>query len=283
MKKQKFFYLFLIFLGMCNTLDAQINLLKSEEFNIEAKINLVTDQLTEVRSTSAASLELKNGELDILFPLIRNVKDQFYNVSLEMTLNGQPIFPKQEELTGFYGENLVSKNRVNKRITWMNLIDNYQQLEGDLKIKIKTELRGKLELAIDCSNPPVFSKKEKMRYYIAGGVGVAAIGAGQFFRNQSDKIYEDDYLTSQTLEEAQPNYDKANSNHQTYLILTYAGTAIIVTDLVLYILRNRKHKSRMRVYKKFCNGNTLSVSPLIELPSSLNPQSSSGLQFTYTF
>lgn len=283
MKKITLLFSFLFCCGILTNLNAQINLLKSENYLVEAKINLAQDQLSEINSTNNASLELKNGELDIIFPTIKNLKEQFYSVGLEISLDGKIIVPFQENLRGFYGEKLNSNESGSKRVTWMNLIDNYQQLEGLLKVTIKTELRGELEMPIDCNNPPVFSQKEKLRYYIAGGVGVAAIGVGQLFKNKSQKIYDDDYLTSLSLDEAQPEYDKANSNHHTYLILTYAGSAILLTDAVLYILRNRKHKAQMRLYKKFCNGNSLSVRPMIEFPSISNFQGASGVHFTFSF
>ncbi len=284
MKINNYLFVFLLILMSNQTILAQVNLLKSEQHTIEGNINLINDQLSDIKSSSTATLALKNGELEIMFPTRKTTNQQFYSIQMEATLNGVPLSISEENLHGFYGPNLMALADGVKNVLWMNIIDKHQQLDGKIKVTITSELRGQLEVPIDCDNPPVFTKKQKLPYLIAGGVGVAAIGVGQLFKAKSNSTYDDDYLTAQTFAEAQPKYESANSDHQTYLILTYAGSTILVADLVMYLIRNGKHKRQMRLYKKFCNGNSLSVSPMIELPSNnASNTGASGLHFTLNF
>lgn len=276
---------FILFIFLYSTLtNAQINLLKAENYILKGNINLIEDQLTSVESLSGASISLINGELEISFPLQQTKEEQFYDIRMEVELNGLPMDLEIENIKGFYGTKITNLTTGIPTITWMNLIETYYQLEGQLEIKVSTELRGKLEVPIDCNTPPTFNQKQKLPYLAAGGVGLVSIGLGQLFKRKSQSTYDDEYLASLTLEEAQPRYDDANRDHHTYLILTYAGSAIIVTDLVLYLIKNKKYRDQLKLYKKFCNGNSLSIQPLIELPSmDTSLSGTSGVRFTLNF
>lgn len=276
--------LFILFsFGITTSLEAQMNVLLKEVHTIEANINLINEQLSDLKSNGKSNMDLVNGELNISFPLKRNIKEEFYKVQLEVSLNGKTLSLMEENLSGSIGEKVVSDKEDLKNITWMQLIDTYQQLEGRLLIKVTTELWGKSSVFVDCDNPPVFGAKQKRPFYIAGGAGLVAIGAGQYFKSKSDKKYEDEYLTANSLEEAEPKYEEANSDHHTYLILTYAGSAILVTDIVWYLIQNGKHKKRMKVYKEFCNDKSMTISPLIEIPAGPSNNGATGIQFTFTF
>lgn len=263
--------------------DAQVSLLYEEEYTVEANINLAKDQLTEIVSKNAVNLELSNGELMIHFPLKENVRQEFYKVDLEISIDGEALSLMEENLDGDFGDHVISKKNETQKITWMQLVDSYQQLNGQLLIKIKAELWGKPLVLVDCNKPPTFTFKQQMPYAIAGGVGLLAIGAGQYFKIKSRDTYDDEYLNAQNLEEAIPLYDNANSDHHAYLVLSYAGSAVLVADAVWYLIRKGKYKKQLRIYEKFCNKISLSVEPMIELPIDPNGDSATGLRLSFNF
>ncbi|MFK7808288.1 MAG: hypothetical protein AB8F74_10850 [Saprospiraceae bacterium] len=261
---------------------AQVNLLQAEEHILQANINLAKDELSAIQSNSKATIALKDGELNIYFPVKPNNADQFYNVNVSITLDGQEINPMEEGLTGFIGSKLSTEIEGRKSIIWTNLVDTYKQLKGKLEVKINVELRGALQMTIDCNNPPTFTRKDKMPFLIGAGVGLLSIGAGQIFKDRRDDIYDNDYLNSSSTEESEPFYDDANGNHHAYLILSYTGAAILITDAVWYFVKRGKYKKQLKIHKKFCNGNEVTLRPMIQLPVQTAP-ATSGIRLTARF
>ena len=198
-------------------------------------------------------------------------------------LNDQPLSISPEQLKGEVGR--LSSGGAKQAIL-SGLMERFINLEGELSLTLTAEQWGEfvLPLGIDCDNPPTFTGKQKMPYIIAAGVGVASIGVGQLMKQQSEDTYDNDYLTAGSLAEAEPIYEDANSKHHNYLILTYAGSAILVLDAALYIIRGARHQRRLKLFKQYCDDNkSLGLEPVFELPSGLQPAGQAGLKMTFNF
>ncbi len=271
---------------------AQPQVLNSSSRTFRATVNLAAGQLSDQQLSAGTatsdledlSLQLRNGDIIVSYRL-KNPDDRedFYLTALTATLNGVPLPAAPEFLSGDVGTPLTSGGQ--RQITWSGLLEKYVNLEGELTITLTAERWGELQLPVDCDNPPSFTSKQRVPYYIAAGLGAAAIGIGQIFRAQRDDKYQE-YENTRNYDAATPIYNDANSKHHTYLILTYAGAGIIVADAVLYIIRQSRYKKKLRLYQEFCNQSNLTLAPEVEIPMSqaIGPsQGKIGFRLTYSF
>lgn len=265
----------------------QPEVLQSSARSITAEIDLANNRLTPAPSASqdpsnlirTLSLEIQDYDLLIKFSLAPPEAEQYYQLALAVELNGEPILPAPEHLRGKLGQPVTETNHA---ISWNNLLEQYINLEGKISFTLHAELWGERFLPIDCAIVPSFSGKQRLPHFIAAGLGAAAIGAGQLFKNQSDDIYNNDYLTSETLAEAQPRYEDANGKHHTYLVLTYAGAAVLAVDAAWYIIRQIRYNKKMKLYKQYCP-NAVGIQPFIGLPAQNTPNGMAGMRFTLPF
>ena len=284
------------FFGNLFFANAQFSSLPPINHYMEGHIDLAKDQL-RIDSTSNSGLEatLKDGEIIFTFHLgkfqnksIENIRKNlpgklFFEVQLKLELDGVPIIPFEENLKGDLGEKIPLMEYSEKEIIWTNLVETYLQLEGVLKVRINTVIKG--EFDFNCSNPPKFSTQQQLKYFVAAGAGVALIGVGQIFHNKSQKTYNDNYLPAPDRQTAQPFFDKANDQHHMYLILTYAGAAVITADVVFYFFKHQSIKKEKRLFESFCGNRNLSMDlqPTFELNPSGKGGNYTGLQMTFTF
>ncbi|MCB0580964.1 MAG: hypothetical protein KDD10_16840 [Phaeodactylibacter sp.] len=273
-----------LFISLPAWLFAQPEVLQSATRSISAEIDLANGKLNPAPSASQApanliqrlDLEAKDYDLIINYSLAPAEPDQYYQVTLNAELDGEPIRPAPEHLQGELGQPVTGTNHA---ISWTRLLEQYINLEGKISFTLHAELWGERILPIDCDVVPSFSGKQRLPHYIAAGAGALAIGAGQLFKNQSNDIYDNEYLASETLAEAQPRYDDANGKHHTYLILTYAGAAVLAVDAAWYIIRQIRYNKKMKLYKQYCP-DAVGIRPIIELPSQNAPNGMAGLRLT---
>ena len=247
-----------------------------------AQINLAEGRLSEATSAENVRLELQYGELSVFYQLPElGEEGRFYEVEPAIRLNGRELLlVPSEEFRGDWGRPLTPGAR---RLLWIDLPARYIQLQGELEMVLTVRRWGERKLPYDCSlGEPRFTARQRLPYYLAAGLGAAAIGAGQIFREQSQRIYDRDYSNSETLEEASPLYEDANNKHHTYLILTYAGAGVLAADAALYLIRRRRYKKNMEWYEQYCRENSLSFRPAAEWPSA-GKEASVGLKMTWTF
>lgn len=285
-------FIFLISLVAID-LSAQFQELDTLSKTISATIDVAAEQLRLDADFSRGNhtelgiqdfdLSLRNGELIISYDLLPTTEEQHYVLSLDITLNGEPIHLAPEYLKGSIGQNL---NGGTGTIIWTNLLEQYINLKGQLKVRLIAHIWGDFfaRFGIDCSaDRPDFTVKQQIPYYAAAGVGLISIGVGQIFRSKRNDIYNNQYKTSSTLDQATPHYDDANNKHHTYLILTYAGTAILLADATWYIIRQIKTKRNQKLYDRFCKQPSLSLKPVFELPSNGTLTGQAGVKLVYTF
>ena len=270
---------------------AQVQRLSQYTHEVSAEIELVEGRLDVSPGSigtpslvETSSMTLENGDLIIDYRLSTLGKDQYYKVNFEASVDGQEIKVYREDLMGSISEEIRGEGNLDEQVRWMNLLDRYIDLSGSLTIELQVELWGlpTLPYGIVCGEPPTFTLKQKLPYIITAGVGVGALGASYIFNKKANDVYDNDYLTQNFQESAEPFYQEANDHHQKSLIFRYAGAAILITDAALYIYRSIRHGKKVDAYREFCNdGSTFRIEPVVELNNSLTSRSQMGLKFTY--
>jgi hypothetical protein len=268
---------------------AQVQLLSTSSRTARAMIDMAAGQLSkstdEGEPSHFQSLELSvsNGELVIQFELAEHTDKGYYEMKgMEVLIDGQPLLLEPEQIIGETGK-IPTGGR--KKLVLAQLLERNVTLKGSLMVTMTIASYGerKLPFGIDCSAPPTFTAKQRLPYYLAAGAGAACIGLGQYYRIQSQDVYENDYKNAATLQEATPYYEDANGKHHTYLILTYGGSALLVADAVLYFIRDRNYRKKTELYKEYCGGTSFLLEPIIETPSLRNPDGQAGIRFTLNF
>jgi hypothetical protein len=236
---------------------------------VAAQINLAKGQLESVDSKEQIKLQLKNGDLIMKYTLPQlSEEGRYYEVIPRIQLNGTPLQLRlYESFRGDWNKNITSGN---KNIVWVNLLQEYIQLEGKLEIALTIHQWGERKLPYNCNlGMPTFTLKQKMPYFLAAGAGVLSIGAGQLFKRNAQDIYTNDYLESGTLAEASPFYKNANKKHHSYLILTYIGVGILAADISLFTIRYRKYKKKKALYDKYCKDSNIGALPNFDISTGL--------------
>lgn len=252
---------------------AQDQLLRTSAQSLNTEIDLARDQLTVTdRSQSIAeanlsnlNLRLEGGNLIIGYQLQGTGRNEYYQVGLAVTLDGQPLRIPPESLSGDLGAEIFAEERLTlKRIIWINPLETYPTLRGSLAITLTAELYGAVALPfnIDCDNPPSFTGKEQLPHFIAAGVGLGSVLIGQALLSSADDTYENDYLTSSTATDAEPFFEDANSQRHTALTLTYAGATILAVDAGWYLWRLFRYKSQQKAFEQYCPKGNVRVRPL---------------------
>lgn len=79
------------------------------------------------------------------------------------------------------------------------------------------------------------------------GVGTASVASSFYFKRQSDKLYST-YISTFPSQNSENLYFKANKNRHTWLILEYAGSAIITAGIINFTrkLFNRRRHNKMQ-------------------------------------
>ncbi len=261
--------------------------------NVSAQIDLVNGQLdltTEENLSSSMireiSISLTNGEIIVEYEFQRANQGQNYRVDFNANLNGSDLVLYREDIIGAIGQDLAANQQGRRQLIWTGLHDRYVDLNGILLMSLDVELWGQPQLpfGIECGVPPTFTMKQKMPYLIAAGVGAASLGASLLFKNKSNDTYENDYLTQNFQEAAEPFYQQANDDHQKSLIFRYAGIGILAIDAGLYIFRSIRHQRKKDAYDEYCrNVSGIRFEPVVEPSlSAVNP-GQLGLKLTWTF
>ena len=223
------------------------------------------------RSGAIKHIYYKPDDIIVNYALNQPLEKQYYTVSLLAKLNNQVLEIDPNNLLG--DTEKIDQLKTDYTIIWANPLEAYIDLEGELELALKIELRGKryLPFKIDCDSLITkYTQIEEFPHYLAAGVGVASIISGQIFKTRSGNIFDQDYRSSENILLAEPNYQKANQNHHAYLLLTWAGGTILVADLAFYWWRKKRAKQKEKVYKDNCINFDLNPS-ISYSPSDNNP------------
>ena len=286
------FFLVFSFLSIHFCIGQGTILTDSYSKNVRGEINLIQDQFsgvvdldtTQNNRIESIEVSLVNAEIVISYVLAPTEENHSYDVALGVTLDGQPLSIRRENILGTYGTAIESTGEEKRNLlTW--LLERYGNIEGTLEVNLIANhnyvFNSRFEL--DCDNPPVFGSREKIPYYIGAGVGVGMIATGLAMKTESNNIYDTEYLKAETAQAAQPFLDKAQSKHDAFVILTAAGAAILIGDAVLYYFRNKRHKEWLEDLDKFCEEQSIGFKPLFEPSFSPANPGQLGMRFTYTF
>lgn len=275
--------LLLLCLPVC--LSAQPQVLSSSSQSLKGIIDLAKGELnngiTSPNSGTKVSnlnMAIQNGDIVITYQLPVLEEDHFFEIIPVIKLDGQQLLLATDEFRGDLGRPVPPGS---KQIIWLNPLERYINLVGQLEVTLTTNEWGELELPYDCAlGEPTFTNKQKMPYILAAGLGAASIGVGQLIKNQRDDIYQQ-YQDAENLAAATPLYEDANGKNHTYLILTYAGTAILVADAVMYLIRQGKYKKDLKNWETYCKPDGIGFQPVFELPDGgLRPNGNVGFKMT---
>ncbi|MCB0633242.1 MAG: hypothetical protein R2824_23330 [Saprospiraceae bacterium] len=265
--KKLFLFLLLILSGRAY---AQMEILESAAPKVTSVINLIQEGITPgivegaTAKISQLQLSIEKGDVVLSYQLPVLEDDQFYEVMPQIKLDGKALIIAPDEYRGDLGRTVAPGSR---RIIWLNPLERYVNLTGQLEVQLLVNIWGERQKPYDCSlGSPTFTAKQRLPYLVAAGVGVASVGVGQLFRKQKETTY-DDYINADTKTASDPIYLDANSKNHTYLILTWTGTAILAADAVLYLIRQKRYKRNLNYYETYCKSGSTSFQPLIELPN----------------
>ncbi|NND35025.1 MAG: hypothetical protein HKN76_20735 [Saprospiraceae bacterium] len=271
---------------------AQNQLLSSSRSTIVAQIDIADGQLemeqaAQIQGVLIQSLspQLQNDDITFSFQLQEGKEEEEYRINIRAMLDGAVINIKQEDLLGDYQDRIPASGSQGKEIIWSGLLDRYYDFRGRLEVILSVELWGQptLPFGVRCDEVPVFDGRQKLPYYIAAGAGLAALGISFVIGSEAQKIYDDDYLSQNFEQAAEPFYQDANDKRHTALLLRYGGIAVLVADAAVYFYRRDRHKKKLATFSEFCGNAPVSVRPVYERTSEALAGSSIGLKFAYRF
>lgn len=290
------FRIWTIFVLLCLLLPLGIQAQIVQRFpfslSVNAKIDLQNETVEMISSPPVErenrikdlTLDLRHGELIISYSLDKSEKGNYYDIELYAELGGTPILLKPGKLIGDIGTGIETSAVSNFEIVWPGFYEQFLQIEDDFSLSLKATYVDQLKVAgLDCDNPPVFGFKQQWPFLATLAVAGGSIGAGQYYKGRSEDTYNTQYLPAGSLAEANPIYDKANQEHQQYLILTYAGAALIAGDLIWYVVRSARHQKRLKLFDEYCKeGQALNIDPVFS-PGIGEVSTSTQLRLTFSF
>lgn len=286
-----------------HSISAQINLVEGElEWEQDSMI-LIEGGGIFPNEMLLDSLAINYGELVIYYHLPKreiSQPDDFsrkppnneevvfqYKVQLSLALNGESLTPQPEYILGDIGSNITPQEEgLSKMILWTHILQDYVNINGELTVRLTIEEQTNFFYIFGsfCAERPLFEFEQRLPYYMVGGVGIGLVVAGILEECSSNNIYENRYLKSSSLKEANPWYDKANNKHHLAIIFAAVGSAIFVVDALLFYQRDRIHKRESARFERVCTGfKSLTFNPVLELPASQPNGGQLGVQIVYTF
>ncbi|MDH3648905.1 MAG: hypothetical protein OEQ53_04435 [Saprospiraceae bacterium] len=275
-------------LALCTL--AQVQQLGTSVFRIEAEVNLLEDHFNATEQPGQQGTMLRNvqtawekSDLVIDYELPRSEDEQYYQVSLEVSLDGNKLLIHPDDLLGDVGS-IVNNPVAARQIIWTRLLDRYGQLAGNLSIELTAVFWGKpsLPFGVDCANMPTFSGKQKLMHYVIAGVGAATLGASFVVGNEAQDIYDNQYLAESFEQAAEPFYQDANDKRHQELVLRYAGITLLSLDAIWYVYRSIRYRQKLRTFEEFCGDSVVRINPFYK--SNYTDQGSQmGLKLTYRF
>ena len=230
------------------------------------------------------SLEIQNSDLVINYELDPIEQGGHYEVSIGFIATEQEgtVDLDQLYLMGAIGRIDYPSQRVLK-VRWTEALEHLQDPLGSILIQLNVTQFGKPKLfeVIDCDNPPTFEWRKNKGLWVLAGLGVASIGAGQWMRIESNRIYNDLYLPETNFSQGKDYYEQANTRNHWYILLTYAGAGLLATDLILFQASRSSYKKELREFEEKCN-QSLSLRTSI-LPNPYTPSPAMGLGLRFRF
>jgi len=272
----------------------QSNIIKTFEDKIKGDLSLVEGQLRLMSSNKKTTTnsrvilknaQLENGDLIISFDLA-----EFRNLEKKMTLNIQP------SISTVNGEILVAqpkflegnlKNSYHNKpqglqLKWNDFQDHYRFGE----INIMLNLRGQLEgvSPIDCNNPPIFGKQQKLLHYVIAGLSVGTVITGYAIENSSNNLYEQyrgEIFEGESDVVATTTYNKANTRNKAGGFLKTASYTVFGINAAVYAFRQIRYKKRKKEYDYYCEQKKkLSIQPYLNFQSE---NTYAGMQMAFQF
>jgi len=271
---------------------AQTQLLNSSRARMSALINMADGQM-DIQNAGqiqgsiirSASVRLEYDDLIIPFRLQSGREGDEYQITIQARLDGEIVQIHPEDLSGRFQEKIIASEAGDHEIIWRGLLDRYYDFTGQLEITLLVELWGKpiLPFGVDCDQIPTFSSKQKMPYYAAAVVGFVSVGLSIVIGKEAQQVYDDNYLTQNFDQSAEPYYLDANDKRHTALLLRYAGITVLVADTALFLYRKSRHKKKLDTFNEFCGNRQVLVSPIFESTSSAVAGSQLGIKLVYHF
>ena len=230
------------------------------------------------------SLEIDNSDLVVNYQLDPIEEQGYYEVSVGYLVSQQEgaVDLDKVYLSGAIGRIDYPSQRELK-FRWVEALEYLQDPLGSMLIQLQVTQFGKPKFytVIDCDNPPTYEWKKNKGFWIVGGLGIAAIGSGQWMRLESNRIYNDLYVPETDFSLGKEYYDQANQRNHWYILLTYAGAALLATDLIIFQASRKSYKKELKEFEEQCN-QSLSLGTRM-LPNAYSPTPAMGLGLQFRF
>ena len=235
----------------------------------------IADPVEEGRLWKELDLSLRNQELVVVYRLKEPERLSFgydyqYRISLKLFLGEQTVILNEEDFIGAYPQPLKKRMGAKHELIITNLVNKIIPFQDTLRAEFEATLSvySPADFPIVCGNPPTNSIKSQWPYYLAMAMGTATIVAGQSLENQSDDVYDTQYLGSSSFNNAEPFYQDANDKFRTAQGLKNAGLAVLFSATAVVIYKQITHRRRMKIYNDYCNDDIfdkITVAPFYEL------------------
>lgn len=243
------------------------------------RFGLQVERPSESRLVAVEDVRLVEGDMVIDYRIFSSgVEASSFVVSLEVRAPGpdgaaRPLPLTADVLQGSLG-NIYIKEGETRQIVWQNVLESLVFLEEQLELALRVEF-------VPFVYEPRLGFKEDKPYLIGAIAGVVAAGAGVIILECSAKPAYEDYKARRglrnSLQEAEPFYQDANSKRHRALGFLVAGGTLLLVDGALFLL---KQIDKSRQIKEYRQENSVQFKSTWQ---SLGNNNYIGLSFNYTF
>jgi hypothetical protein len=244
-------------------------------------LSLLNDTIVQSTATPnrlvSVAPEIRQGDL-ILTCALAPVRDgEYYDLRLEIAESGGTFDAAPENLQGL---GIDRSGGSLREIRWINLLESYINVADTLALTVTAIY---YRIPYDCAGAP----KERPEFkatplVVAGAAAAGMIGLGQLFRARSRDLYDNRYAVLLDGEEAEPFYQKANRKHHAYLVLTYAGVALLSADAAWGVIKGLEFRRQRRLYDACAGYTELRLRPAVDLAPG-GDGAYAGMHFRFTF
>lgn len=258
----------------------QTNTIKSFQNSLKASISLEQGSLTLDKASSSVNEKdrialknamLKDGDLLINFEVAKfrspekklNLKVLPYITSM----SGEKLVAQPKSIEGNFNNKYNTKPQQ-LQLIWNDFQDQYRLAEESVTLHLQGDLIG--VTPIDCNNPPIFGKQQKLLHYIIGGLSIGSVITGYALENSSDDLYlqyRGEVFEGASNAIATSTYNKANNRNKAAGLLKTAGYSVFAANAAVYIFRQIRYNQKKKDYDYYCEQKKWNVQPFLNVES----------------
>ena len=282
-----------LFFNIIFLLGQQENIIKTFEDQLNGNLNLSNGNITIEKSNKTANADnriilknaqLKNGDLIINFDLAE-FRSPEKKLSLKIqpsvnTQNGEILLAQPKFLEGNF-ENAYNAKPQQLQLKWNNFQNQYRFGAESIIVKLDGQLIGVPPL--DCNNPPIFGKQQKLLHYVIGGLSAGSVITGFVLDDSGKEAYQqyrNEVFEGEPDATATSTYNKANRRNQTGGLMKTVGFTAFGLNAAVYIFRQVRYNQKKKDYDYYCEQKKWRVEPYLNMQSE---NAYAGMQMAFTF